>query len=282
MDIAILLTYGFLLLAAITVWFYIKLFRKTHLWLVFAGVSFVLAIFFERATLFSFGYVLFLGCITYYYFKVKHIVLFLLLVLFSVPLLLHFPALGFHNYKYLDKVIVSDGASPYSLYLNLDKAMIGIFIIGFGLQERKPISIALIKRVVINLLLMCTLFLFLTMLLGYTRFEPKLPYFTPVWVFTNLFFTCMAEEALFRKLIQQKIYASLTFKYRSQISVLIASVIFGLAHFNGGPIYVILSTLAGLFYGHIYFKTNRTESAILLHFTFNLVHLLLFTYPSLS
>ncbi len=126
------------------------------------------------------------------------------------------------------------------------------------------------------------IFFVLATALGYSQFEPKLPYFTPVWILVNLFFTCMAEEALFRRLIQQKIHDSLSGKYAGAISIFIAAALFGLAHFKGGAIYISLATLAGLFYGYIYYKSKRIVSAILLHFSFNLIHLLLFTYPTLK
>ncbi|MHB2018730.1 MAG: CPBP family glutamic-type intramembrane protease [Candidatus Xenobia bacterium] len=50
---------------------------------------------------------------------------------------------------------------------------------------------------------------------------------------------------------------------------LIASVMFGALHFfqrkNGGPMYALLATLAGLFYGYGYLRTGRLSVAILAH-----------------
>jgi membrane protease YdiL (CAAX protease family) len=59
----------------------------------------------------------------------------------------------------------------------------------------------------------------------------------------------------------------------------VSSLLFGLAHFGGGFEYIFLAFIAGLFYGAVYLKTNKIESAILLHFFINFAHLLLLSYP---
>ena len=120
------------------------------------------------------------------------------------------------------------------------------------------------------------------LILGYAEFEPKFPNFTIVWALVNLIFVCTAEEALFRKLIQEKIDRLPSFNQSYVVTILISSLIFGLAHFKGGLPYIGLATIAGLFYGHIFHTTKRIEGPILLHFTFNFTHFLLFTYPSIG
>ena len=105
---------------------------------------------------------------------------------------------------------------------------------------------------------------------------------TPIWILVNLFFTCLAEEAIFRRLIQQRIYDPVSGKYALLVSLLVASLAFGLAHYNGGVLYILLASVAGLFYGYIYYITKIIESAMFLYVLFNLTHLLLFTYPSLA
>lgn len=281
MDHGILLTYGSLLAGVIAIWLNINLFGKIPLWLALAGLSIVLGVVFERAGLLSLSYVMLFGVVTYFHSKKNDLLFFLFTLILSIPLLLHVPFLGFNNYKYLDNIVISDGASPYSLYFNLDKTIAGLLILGFGFNVEAIDIPSMLKKVVINLLVMCLVFLVLTNLLGYVHFEPKIPYFTPIWILTNLFFTCIAEETIFRKLLQQKLYNTLSTTYRSSISILLASVVFGLVHFKGGSIYVIMATLAGLFYGYVYDRTKRIESSILLHFGFNLVHFLFFTYPAL-
>ena len=285
MDVPVLLTYGSLLIAVISIWFPYTLFKKIPLHLFFLVLSFLFALLFDKASLLSFIYTGGLGFIVYRYYKKKNIFLFFLLLILSIPLMLHFSILGFDNYKYLDAIRVSENSTPYSLYFNLDKTAVGIFIIGFSFQYVNVDFLAILKRIVICFIIMALLFFPLATLLGYSKFEPKLPHFTPIWILVNLFFTCLAEEAIFRRLIQQRVYDSLSnthTKYAFIISLLVASVAFGLAHFNGGIMYILLASVAGLFYGYVYHTTKRIESAMLLHVLFNLTHLLLFTYPSLA
>ena len=63
------------------------------------------------------------------------------------------------------------------------------------------------------------------------------------------------------------------------VALLVCAVAFGVVHIAGGTTYVLLSTLAGIGYGAAYYVTGRVEAGILVHFLFNLSHLILFTYP---
>ncbi len=282
MDINVIFTYGLLLLGVISIWSPFRVFNRIPLWLFFTFLSFILAIVFERASIVSLIYTTLLGFVTYYYYQKKKLIFFFLILLLSIPLILHLSFVGFNNYRYLHAIMLSSDASPYSLYFNLDKTSVGIFIIAFSFQYKRITILPILKQLAIHLIAMILIFFVLATVLGYSKFAPKLPEFTPIWILANLFFTCLAEEAIFRRLIQQKIQDSLTSKYAPMIGILIASILFGLAHFNGGIMYIILATLAGIFYGSIYYRTKRIESSMLLHFSFNLVHLLLFTYPSLQ
>jgi len=282
MSIEILLTYGFLLLGVLAIWLKPKGFKRIPLWLLLTAVAFIFAIIFNRASVVSLIYSIVFGCCVYYYYKKETYILFITLLILAIPLLLHLPFLEFNNYKFLDQIRLTENASPYSLYFNFDKTLVGIFIVTWGYKAMKINPKQLFKLLVINLLAMSFLFLGLATILGYSQFEPKLPGFTVVWILVNLFSTCLAEEAIFRKLIQQKLQDTLSGKYANIISVIIASLLFGLAHYNGGITYIILASIAGLFYGYMYFKTKRIESSMLLHVSFNLIHLLLFTYPSIS
>ena len=59
----------------------------------------------------------------------------------------------------------------------------------------------------------------------------------------------------------------------------LASALFGLAHFAGGPLLMLFAGLAGLIYGLAWLWSGRLWVATLFHFGLNLTHLLLFTYP---
>ena len=281
MNLFLIITYSLLFLGVLSTQLKIKVGNKIPLWLILSFASLIMAANLDLVNFISLIYTAIFCSSMYLYFQKKNTLLFLLVLILSIPLLLHIPLLGFNNYKYLDQINLSSGSIPYSLYFNLDKTLVGIFILGFAYKNQQTNYPNIIKWVGLLLLIMAPLFFILTTRLGYTDFDPKLPYFTPVWILTNLFFTCMAEEAFFRKLIQQKIQDSISGKYSPIISITVASILFGLAHFKGGIPYVLLATLAGGFFGYIYYKTKRIESSILLHFAFNLTHFLLFTYPAL-
>ena len=62
--------------------------------------------------------------------------------------------------------------------------------------------------------------------------------------------------------------------------LLIAAVLFGVAHYAGGVSAVVLATIAGIGYGWIYWRTSRIEASILAHVLLNTTHILFFTYPA--
>ncbi|WP_431262693.1 CPBP family intramembrane glutamic endopeptidase [Roseateles chitinivorans] len=93
-----------------------------------------------------------------------------------------------------------------------------------------------------------------------------------LYLAANLFLTCVAEEVAFRGVIQGLLARRLGTDLRTMngwLPVLLAAVLFGLAHAAGGTGYVALAMLAGLGYGLAYTLSRRIEVAIGLHFTLN-------------
>ncbi len=282
MESSVLLTYGLLLFSIIALWFKVKLFSKIPLWLCFGVASVIAGFLFGFLEIQAVIYLGLLGCAVFqYYKKDKPVLYFVAILILTVPLLLHLPILGFHNYKYLDRVQVSENAFPFSMYFNLDKTFLGVYILGFSAKESAASLPEIIQKVLLYLLVMAILFFGITMSLAYVKWDLKGPSYTLIWMLNNLFFVCVAEEAVFRKLIQDKIIKWVSKPSLYWFSILITSFLFGIVHLQGGIVYVILASIAGLFYGHLYYVTKRIESAVLLHFLFNLVHFLLFTYPAL-
>jgi len=202
----------------------------------------------------------------------------------SVGLALHLVP-GFANVRVVDAVRLGADAVPYTLYLNFDKTLIGLFILGWCHQriargrEWRVMLAATAPRAagVIALLLL------LSLAAGYVRFEPKFPAVTWLWLGVNLLFTCCAEETLFRGFIQAELQRRLgNLRPGRWLALGVAAVLFGLAHFQGGAAYVALATVAGLGYGWVYQRTGRIEAAILTHFALNTVHFFFFTYPALA
>ena len=192
---------------------------------------------------------------------------------------------GFNNPKVIADLLLTPDAVPYSKYLNFDKALVGLLLLAFGgplianrselgrlLRRAGPIAAATVGVVMV-----------LSFVLGYVRLQPALPPFVPLWAWTNLFFTCMSEEALFRGFVQRGLQQALgDHRHAGRIALVIASLIFGIAHWAGGPRYVLLSTIAGLGYGGAVQRSGRLEAGIATHFLLNSLHYLFFTYPALA
>lgn len=199
----------------------------------------------------------------------------------SVALALHVVP-GFDNWKILDEFELSDQAQAFSLYLNFDKPLIGLFILAFGaplLRDWPEWKSMLVTAAPIALAGIALVY-GLGYLSGYAAFDPTFDPVFAVWALRNLFFTCVAEEAFFRGFLQRYLERSLArFRSGRLASLAIVSLLFGLAHFAGGAGYVALSTVAAIVYGYVYQRTGRIEAAILTHFLLNAGHFLFFTYP---
>lgn len=206
-----------------------------------------------------------------------------LLLLLCIALSLHIVP-GFNNPRVVPETLVSADAVPYQVYWNFDKLMAGLALLvvirhrqDLGLEARVRVSPILVSAVTIGLVMS------LGWALGIVRFDPKLPSFLAWWVPSNLFITSHAEEAFFRGvLLALAVRALGRFRHGTPIGLILVSAVFGVAHIAGGIAYVALSTIAGLGYGLVYLATGRLAWSIGLHFSLNLTHLLLFTYPMLT
>lgn len=188
---------------------------------------------------------------------------------------------GFRNVLVVKDLVISSGAAPYTLYLNFDKAAVGILLGGIMIPRLRTWSEAGLALSQAAPLAMITIAILIcaSIALGYLHFEPKWHPLFWLWAASNLFFTCLSEEAFFRGFIQRELVSRLK---RPMFAVTVSAIVFGLAHAAGGWSYVLLSTLAGFGYGLVYQRTGRLEMAILTHFALNTVHFLLFTYPRLD
>jgi len=190
---------------------------------------------------------------------------------------------GFRNFLALDDVVLSAGAAPYTLYLNIDKTIVGLCLVGLCyrslLASWKEWASALGRAGALMAIGTLAVALF-AMALGYLEWQPK---WTPVfwiWATSNLFFTCLSEEALFRGFIQRELAQAFQGKpYATWLPIAASALLFGAAHFAGGWSYVALATAAGLGYALVYHRTQSLEMAMLGHFALNATHFLLFTYP---
>lgn len=92
----------------------------------------------------------------------------------------------------------------------------------------------------------------------------------------------MTEEAVFRGYLQETLSRRFhESRYGDALAIGVGSILFGLAHFAGGEVLIVLSTLAGVGYGPAY-RVSGLQAAVLAHFGLNLAHFTLFTYPMLA
>jgi hypothetical protein len=199
-----------------------------------------------------------------------------LVLLWALALTLHLVP-GFDNLKVLDRVQAGPASVPFTLYLNLDKPLIF-----FGLLLAWPALLgpggAIRWRPLALLILPLAALLIAAWQLGALKPEVGLPHWWWLFALNNLLFTCVAEEALFRGLIQQGVAS----RSKPWLGLLVASLLFGAAHLAGGPLLVLFAALAGACYGLAFLLSGRLSVAITIHFLFNFAHLALFTYPLAS
>ena len=200
-----------------------------------------------------------------------------LLVAGAIGALLH-AIPGFHNLKVLDSVSVGAASSPFTMYYNFDKALVpfmllvclkSLFVTKPAYQPAKPYWLLLILA--IPALLMVAVYL------GGLKLEMH----RPVWFFqfmlANIFFVSLAEEALFRGYLQQRLSGLI----HPVLALLISAAIFGAVHYAGGTLLVIFAALAGVIYGLAWMWSGRLWVAVAFHVGLNVIHLLFFTYPML-
>jgi len=192
---------------------------------------------------------------------------------------------GFSNPQLIANVRFSADAIAFTQYANFDKAAVGLILLAFlcrrcstGAQWRdmlrKTLPVAAATTVVV---------LAIAIAVGFVAPQFKLPAYTPVFLLTNLLFTCVAEEAFFRGLLQDRLAGALPDTRPWQAAVVVFSgALFGLAHLGGGPVYALLATLCGVGYAYAYAVTKRIEAPIIVHFAFNAIHFIGFTYPAIQ
>lgn len=192
---------------------------------------------------------------------------------------------AFHNIKVLSNVLISKDGMPFTMYLNIDKAVVGLFILAFTqhLLQSKEEWLGLCKKTLPMALKCIAAIIFLALLSGKVHLDPKLPECSAIWLINNLLFVCVAEEGFFRGFIQKNIALVFTnWRWGNWLAIMIASLLFGVAHYAGGFAYNLFGIIAGLGYGWIYQKTNQIEASILTHFGLNAIHFFFFTYPAVG
>lgn len=192
---------------------------------------------------------------------------------------------GFHNIQVLDQQVIKANSVPFSLFYNVDKPWIGLVIIlsCIPLLRTTRDWRQAFRRVLLPVTVMLPVVFAVGLLAGFVRWQPAWPQFAVLFLLNNLLFTSLAEEAFFRGFIQKSLHEHWQhFSWGAGGALAVAALLFGLAHYAGGPVYMALATLAGGFYGWSYQRTGSIEMAIFSHWLLNACHFLFFTYPVVS
>jgi membrane protease YdiL (CAAX protease family) len=133
--------------------------------------------------------------------------------------------------------------------------------------------------VMVNFALIAVIVIPLGQAIGFIRIEPHYDQLKalPFALVVTLLFTAWPEEFLFRGMLQ-----NLLVRTTGSVTAawLVASVIFGFAHITNGRFpnwrYVVLATIAGIFYGRAWRRTGSLFPAALVHMLVDVVWHLLF------
>ena len=202
----------------------------------------------------------------------------------SFLLFFHFVP-GICNFKVFDAVFAGEHCTPFTMYLNMENGIIAFLLMYMMVPTsctRDKWSQVFVSTGIYGSICIVSL-MAAALVSGFVKFNVKFPPQTFWFLMNNLMLVCIVQEAFFRGYIQKHLT---DFCEKRQISkmfaLVVASIIFGLRHYQSGVMMVILSAIAGLFYGAAYMRNNRIEAAILVHFGLNAAHFFFFSYPSFA
>ena len=113
--------------------------------------------------------------------------------------------------------------------------------------------------------------------IGYVELAPTLSPLMPLLLVRNLFFTVVAEEMLFRQVVQVRLEMLWRGRRAQVLALVVTSTLFGLAHLPGGWQFGLLAALAGAVYGYAFMVSRRVEPAMAAHLALNAGRELLFS-----
>lgn len=190
---------------------------------------------------------------------------------------------GFHNPRLLEGISLSPISAPFTLYANIDSAMLGILILLIAGKDlilqntvRDSFKVGLVA-------LFSSLFVLLPLALaiGFLKFDPKLPQEAWLWMMVNLGIVCLTEEAFYRGFVLRELRSFTRSRWSQNLIFLAVNVLFAVMHYPAGPKMMLLSFVAGLFYAAAYVRTRSLEASVFCHFGVNATRFFLFAYPSL-
>lgn len=169
---------------------------------------------------------------------------------------------------------LSADAAPYAVRLHWDKLLLGATLLGWW-WRRPPPAVPRPAQAWGGALLTLLAVPALALALDVVAWQPKWPAELAVWLAVNLGVTALAEELLFRGLLQ----GALVRRIGAARGIALTAALFGLAHAPFSPGFALVAGIAGLGYGWVLQLSGRLWPAVLLHGAVNLLHFLLLSYP---
>lgn len=191
---------------------------------------------------------------------------------------------GFVQASLADNVRFSSDAPPMTHHASFDMISAGLILMAMFCNPAEKLAewkdaLRSVAPIIIGTLVIV---LGIALVIGYVHWDFKLSSYTPIFLATNLLFTCVTEEAFFRGFMQEQLTRAMSgWRAGPLLALSVSALLFGIAHVKGGPLFVLLAAIAGLNYGYAYLKTRRIEASILTHFSLNAVHFIAFTYPNI-
>lgn len=193
---------------------------------------------------------------------------------------------GFSYPLILDAVSLHEGGEPFSLYLNMGKAIAGYMVLGFLLAMplvSRPYISSAVAKLLAFILLPASVLVLAYCVLGLSVQVKSINYIV-VFGVINLFSTCVSEEAFMRLIFQREIGRFCSFfnqnpMVKEGIPLLLTTLLFVATHIGPSLEITAVYALAGFFYGLIYMLTKNLCYSIACHFTINIVHFGVLTYP---
>lgn len=207
----------------------------------------------------------------------------LLAILLGVGVGLYRPA-GFNYPLIFSLNQLHEGGLPFSLYINVAKLLAGYITVYFLLSKaskayiQSPIQ-QFSLAVGLGLGVVCIAYFALDL-----AFYLKPLQYIALFGLVNLLVTCVAEEAFMRLLLQAQLCKFLSSKllrgfWLEAIVLFITTSLFVVMHFSANLNVLLIFALAGFCYGLVYSLTKNLWACVAVHFTVNILHFSLLTYP---
>jgi len=246
-------------------------------WAISLFAALIISLSTEGVSLAGAGFLVAFGLLCHFYFKTDPPKLFKTISLVLIILLPLLAGIGvipvFHSKLILSQnFIVEDKAWLF----NFGKYAMGVILFSFitsKIIDAKDLKLTFIQTLKFSVLTIPAV-LALAIALGAVQ---NISFTMPLIVFfvINTFTTCVLEESFFRGILQHKLCQVIN----AHIGIILISAFFALVHYPAGLKFVLCAFVASLGYGYVYYKTDRLESAVLLHALLNLSTMVLFDYP---